>query len=758
MKPTLFQACVLPLCTLATAQATLSPPQALPSLRVPVHDETLDDGSPDGTWAAGDAYKASFHDGMTFVPYLGADYPHNQPWSWRTVSARLGEFELLDGSAPRHARAEFRYEYRFGVLTEAYDVRTDGLEQTFVLQQRVAEGDLVVTGEVATALHGEVAPDGGGALLYRDDAGREILTYGRAIAFDARGSRIAVPTTLDGDRISLTVPGAWLAQAAFPVTIDPLLASSVVSTSPAALVRDVDVATEPSLLPTIPYRALVGVVRAASQFDDDVYAYVCTTSLLQPILIHSVVSTTTDTDDVRCACTGTHIWIVAYRRYLPNGSPRRSSICYHAHDTFVPTFSTFTVHLTPPAGFNDWAPDVGTQVDSAQVLFVFQREDDSASGGHWASNQANSAVCGVVTTAGSIAPPPAFVIRGGANLDAQSPSVDQLGAGGPDAAWLCAYQIWNYAAPATWDVEARLVPATGDLSAIGVWRSAFAAGDVEHQRGPAVGGTAGRYGIAYTTTDLATTPNKDNSAFGKAVRFERVDWPATAAHPTAPWQPVTIDTATTKVLEATGASIDPSDLSHFALGYRSTSPAEARCARVGYRGELTEGPLVLAAGSPLGNTVACAFEPLFDHWQYVYGVNTGSLPVHGRRFVYTGAPATATAGTNCSGDALAWVGNQQIGAESNALRFHGPAVLARFPIVSLAPIDVALPLPEIPAGCRLLVDPGAGFFLGLQLGHDTLWPLPMPESWLPVTLWFQGWSADGVEIRSTDRLEVPVVR
>ena len=38
-------------------------------------------------WAAGADYKVSFHDGATFVPYLGREYPHNQPWSWRTASA-----------------------------------------------------------------------------------------------------------------------------------------------------------------------------------------------------------------------------------------------------------------------------------------------------------------------------------------------------------------------------------------------------------------------------------------------------------------------------------------------------------------------------------------------------------------------------------------------------------------------------------------------------------------------------------------------
>ena len=54
---------------------------------------------------------------------------------WRTTSAKVGEVELVQ-DAPQHHRADFRYEYRFGPITEAYDVLAEGLEQTFVLHQR----------------------------------------------------------------------------------------------------------------------------------------------------------------------------------------------------------------------------------------------------------------------------------------------------------------------------------------------------------------------------------------------------------------------------------------------------------------------------------------------------------------------------------------------------------------------------------------------------------------------------------------------
>ena len=44
---------------------------------------TDSNGQAYGMWAAGSRYKASFHDGFCFVPYLGGAYPRNQPWRWR---------------------------------------------------------------------------------------------------------------------------------------------------------------------------------------------------------------------------------------------------------------------------------------------------------------------------------------------------------------------------------------------------------------------------------------------------------------------------------------------------------------------------------------------------------------------------------------------------------------------------------------------------------------------------------------------------
>jgi hypothetical protein len=739
-------------CGFAVSQDPLQPALAVPGIRVPIHAEQLPDQPRAGTWAAGETYKASFHDGMTFVPYLGADYPQNQPWAWQTTSARLGPMELLRGPAPEHRHEDYRYEYHFGVLTEAYDVLHEGLEQTFVLHELPAEGDLVLTGAVTTALHADTTPLDHRELLFRDNQGRGIVGYGRAFAFDAAGDRIDVRTAYCDGRITLMVPGSWLAQARLPVTVDPLLTNVLIATSAAgSVVRDVDIA---HYWGSATRRVLIAFVRAASQFDDDVFAIACTDTFANPMLVASFVSSTYDMDDVRCVCAN-QTWVTAFRTYEANAPQRASYICWFTNLVAATTPNAILFANTPPSDHNDWVPDVGAIQGRNEVLFVFQREDNSAAGGHWA-NTANSQVMGFVRNVVTGAQGATFLIRGNASTDVHNPSVNARASGTP-ATWMCAYQVYDYTNPTTWDVEARLVPESGNLAAIGIWTSAFAAADIEHQHGPIVEGGLGRYGVSYSTTDLATTPTKSNSTLGKQVWFERIDWPHAQGSPTASPSPGLIATQSTKVLEATGLGHDAGNASHYAIGFRQTSPPTMWCARVGYRGQLTEGPLVLASGNT-SNTVACTGDWANSTFYFAYGINSGVMPVYGQEFPYVTPPPITFYGNGCGTSSLGWYGDQQIGSEFSAVYVSSPVAEMHFPLVSLVPIDVAVPIPEVPAGCRLLGDPAAGIFLPIQVGTACWWYFPMPESWPSVTLYFQDWAFDGVEARGSYRMEVPIVK
>ena len=138
---------------LAAAALTAAAATATVTAQVPIHSQTDDDGARYGVWGAGADYKCSFHDGMAFVPYLGRDYPVTRSLRWRTVSAKIGATELCTVAAPRARWHDCRAEFDLGGLTEAYDLRLDGVEQTFVLATRpAAAGDLVIRGAVATAL------------------------------------------------------------------------------------------------------------------------------------------------------------------------------------------------------------------------------------------------------------------------------------------------------------------------------------------------------------------------------------------------------------------------------------------------------------------------------------------------------------------------------------------------------------------------------------------------------------------------------
>lgn len=230
------------------AQATSAPAAIDGDPRIAVHSNAHQPGeAPYGVWAAGAAYKARFDGGMTFYPQLGRDYPRNQPLAWRTTSIRIGGAELLaDRPTPSLAHRDYRVEYSLGRVVEAYDVRSEGLEQTFVFAQRpTGEGDLRITGEVTTALRAGPVTEHHGDLVFHDDDGTPLVRYGRALAVDADGDQFAMTTSYCDGTITLRLPAAALAAADFPLVVDPVLAPVLAASMPNAVaIGEVDGAVE----------------------------------------------------------------------------------------------------------------------------------------------------------------------------------------------------------------------------------------------------------------------------------------------------------------------------------------------------------------------------------------------------------------------------------------------------------------------------------------------------------------------------------
>ncbi len=119
---------------------------------------------------------------------------------------------------------QVRYVRRSGIV-ERYDVGERGVEQSFVLPRRVkSEGDLVITGLLLTDQPmGDVLPDGAGGVIIPFANEGWKLHYGAVTAIDARGAQQPGSLTVNGNQVMITVDGDWLARAAYPVVVDPLI-------------------------------------------------------------------------------------------------------------------------------------------------------------------------------------------------------------------------------------------------------------------------------------------------------------------------------------------------------------------------------------------------------------------------------------------------------------------------------------------------------------------------------------------------------
>ena len=85
-------------------------------------------------WGVGARYKVRFSpSGFELTPALGAAAPHNVPLQWHLESVgRDGARPLAqDDVVPSYDG--LRVEYARGGVRERYDVRPDGIEQSFVL-------------------------------------------------------------------------------------------------------------------------------------------------------------------------------------------------------------------------------------------------------------------------------------------------------------------------------------------------------------------------------------------------------------------------------------------------------------------------------------------------------------------------------------------------------------------------------------------------------------------------------------------------
>lgn len=214
------------LCTLAAPTPAQSPQRtmdtrSLGEVLAQSHGLADVDGTPT---AAGPRYLATFRDGIEFTPVLGDTAPRDLPLRLRVVGIRRGDHALDTtpaGAADLDHDRRLVQRRRGDAVTERYAVRAEGVEQSFVFEQQPAgTGDLVVTLQIDSELQGAAAADGTVAFTLPGIGGVHI---GQVTGIDAAGRSTPGQLRLRGDRLDLILPDGFVAAAAYPMVLDPLI-------------------------------------------------------------------------------------------------------------------------------------------------------------------------------------------------------------------------------------------------------------------------------------------------------------------------------------------------------------------------------------------------------------------------------------------------------------------------------------------------------------------------------------------------------
>jgi len=720
---------------------------------VPVHTAEPDSGYEYGVWGAGPGYKISFHDGATFVPMLGRDYPHNQPWSWSTTSARVGDRELVR-SAAQLSYEGHRAEYALGGIVEAYDLRRDGVEQTFVIDAHPGggTGDLVIRGVVRSMLRSAPVEAVHGGLSFVDAAGRECVTYGAATAVDAAGARMPMTTSFVGGELTLRLDGDWLANAAFPVVVDPLLAGGGHYSGPTRysvdLVRDSETSTEATWMAYSYY---------ASATDRDLWGVRWNDNGTTASVFFQDVTSTWSSEDPSCAYNASaNSAVVAFQRVFLGGT---SGVRLHRH--LRSDFGWNTGVNNVPASDNCWRPDVGgTELNNAgeNVLVTYQQENNNFSP---FQNTSSSAIYGVTYSAldGSWGAP--FLIAGSLFSDSERPSINQVSLGNTNGnTWLVAYQSRSTlmivgGTPADWNIYVREVDVFGNVSSA----TAIDAGNDDHQFAPQIAGQNGRYLVGFVTdTSGGLTPQGTN---GRQLRVTRLDWTPGSGVGTQPWGTVVLNSTGDARNDFGGLAFNRTSRSHWGVLLRSTVTQNLYLYTVGYSGMQVTYDIVHApAGSDTTALGGLTFNEFNEQFLIGYAENGTPNYVTLDRFAPAYVPPPSTSGVACSTATIGWSGSQQIGNDQGAIVVNGaaPDSIHALVMATSTASAVLFGIGFIEDGCWLLV-PNVGpdhvGIFDLRLGSNVAWNLPLPEFLAPGYFYFQDFHTIGggdFTFRSTQRL------
>ena len=742
----------------------------VPAFVTPIHTQANDpEGGAYGTWAAGADYKVSFDDGATFIPYLGGQYPKNQPFRWRTTAVNVGDQQLMTRETPHGERvSDTRYTFDHGRVVEAYDVLLEGLEQTFVIASRPnSVGDLVVRGKVETDLRAEPVVASHRAIHFIDDEGVSILSYGAATAVDALGRSVDMTTSYAEGEFELRLDRDWLAGATFPITVDPLMASNTTLNTWSMSFgnpREFDVLREDERTTE---NVWICFARETSFQDRDLWIYRTNDDLPGSLFVLSYSDITGSWSNESCALASAKSRVIcAFERDF--GTTR--NVRWHTHHIDDLAFRTgFGSFL---ASNNNWRVDIGGDMGfsgSDRAMVVFQHELGSTF-----SNGSTSQIrgfyidlAGTTTTVGQgVAASPVDILAS-PNSDAERPSINQQAAFGDD--WCVAFQLISII-DISWRGYVEFYDEFGNSSGL----PDLLPSTGEHKLGLEVAGSDGRYLVCWASADPATI-GVTQGRVGDKLYSLRVDYSISTntvsfPHPAE----VYLASSTPNVWqqEVSAVAYDSNSRSHWLVASRSRDILWIDM--MGFRGKTTEFDLLYGGNNTniVEYSAAASFND--DDGSFVVvgaASQAGSSPIFGNIWQNPAPVAPTLSGTSCSSATPTWTSlalfpgaTQRIGYEWGRFGVSfappgAPVVMA----LSFASTNVSLSgIAGFGLGCSLLVDTGANF-VGTVGGTansfgSTSWPLPLIEALNPGPLYLQAFLLNGsfTELQSSRLLTVPL--
>lgn len=676
--------CLLALGTSATAQVGLP-------MRAPIHSAPADaEGLAYGLWASGSAFKASFHDGFAFHPVVGASRA-SATVQWRTLGVHRAS-EALVGiasvAAPVHT--DWRCEYHHALVTEAYDVREEGVEQTFVLATPLpGSGDLIVAGELSSRLTASLHPrtDGAAAILLSDTDGEALVRYGEARVFDAAGRHSVAATRLSGTRVELVVPAAFVDGATWPVTVDPLL--SMVALSSTGPTPETDIA---SALDSGALGVIVASVRTVSATDADVYVHLTNRDFANPQLVFSDITSSWSTPHARTGfvrgATTSGRWVIALERDFPAQVYSRIRVVFHDYGNTTLNSGT-VVAMSAPSGSTHRDPDIASAYGGTRTLVVWQSDVTANQSNTLTTEVEYATVDARSMTFGT----PDIVSNSpsGTVADREHVRLTQIPDDTGDLTFVAVWQVKTLLS--SWRVYGQrlsLVSGKGTATLLTQVISGVSGIDIR----PEVGGSDGRFGVF----SLRVAANADVA--GTHIVGTRFNWPTAAATPTLGVAAV-VAVDPTPILGPPGMACDVTTNSHWVGAYmRGTRRVDF--VKVGYDMRRTEAGIVNSeAVATMAGPSVCL--DTGGRFLMSWGMLTSGSGVRCRGLGYPAA-SSVVFGTGCGGTiADGWVplfGSEQWPVVLTNADANVPAVL------SIGFANAAIPLAFLGMGpCMLNLSP-----------------------------------------------------